>query len=441
MGSDELSHIKEVLRLHKRRLWVLEGKEALQGLHTPPEVLIEIDELRERIARYQSQIENYPREQEMSQTTGPSDTVRKQIEITFNGSFDHLTPETQSALVRAVAAMADISPDQVVVLKVIAGSVILFVQVPNKAATTLLQLFASGDEIIEELGIQNIQLVSVEVENGPTANDAADVDVNTLKEEIESLTHQLDALKNALEKEQAMRNQLVQADKLAALGKMVSVIAHEINNPIQTVKNTLSLLEDQIIPSTPAVEYLKMASTEANRISDLVAQLRATYASRSKAMVLVNVLDLLDEVHDLLTPQLKMKHVEWYQVNGSQPYTVLAVRNNLKQVFINLCLNAMEAMEAAQGGKLTISLHNSADGQRVGVGFHNTGPLISDEVLSLIFDPFFTTKKTGSGLGLSISSDIIQQHQGEIIVESAPGKGVTFTVWLPLAPVEEDAGR
>ena len=95
---------------------------------------------------------------------------------------------------------------------------------------------------------------------------------------LESLAHHaavaiqnarlLGELKKALEKEQGMRNQLVQADKLAALGKMVSVIAHEINNPIQTVKNTFYLLEDQILPGSPAVEYLKMASAEANRISD-----------------------------------------------------------------------------------------------------------------------------------------------------------------------------
>jgi signal transduction histidine kinase len=93
----------------------------------------------------------------------------------------------------------------------------------------------------------------------------------------------------------------------------------------------------------------------------------------------------------------------------------------------------MEAMEADQGGKLTICLHASPEGQRVGVDFHNTGPLISEEALPVLFDPFFTTKKNGTGLGLSISYDIIRQHQGEITVESAPGKGVTFTVWLPLA--------
>ncbi len=265
---------------------------------------------------------------------------------------------------------------------------------------------------------------------------------------LESLAHHaaiaiqnarlLDELKRALEKEQGMRDQLVHADKLAALGKMVTVIAHEINNPIQTVKNTFYLLEDQIIPGSPAVEYLKMASTEANRISDLVAQLRGTYASGSKAIVRVNVFTLLVEVRDLLAPQLKKNQVEWCQVDGPPPYRVLAIRNNLKQVFINLCLNAMEAMEADQGGRITVSLRASQDGQRVGVDFHNTGPLITDEALPFIFDPFFTTKRNGTGLGLSISYDIIRQYQGEIVVESAPGKGVTFTVWLPLVPGEED---
>ena len=248
----------------------------------------------------------------------------------------------------------------------------------------------------------------------------------------------LDELKKALETEQGMRDQLVHADKLAALGKMVSVIAHEINNPVQTVKNTFYLLEDQILPGSPAEEYLKLASTEANRISDLVAQLRGTYASGSKTIVRVNVFALLAEVHDLLAPQLKKNHVEWCLVDGSQSYTVFAVHNHLKQVFINLCLNAMEAMEADQRGKFTVSLHTSQDRQRVGIDFHNTGPLIPEDAVPLIFDPFFTAKEGGSGLGLYISYDIIRQHQGEILVESAPGKGVTFTVWLPLAPVGGD---
>ena len=264
---------------------------------------------------------------------------------------------------------------------------------------------------------------------------------------LESLAHHasvaiqnarlLDELKKALEIEQAMRNQLVQTDKLAALGKMVSVIAHEINNPIQTVKNTFFLLEDQILPGSPAGDYLRMAATEANRISDLVARLRGTYASGSQARERVDVLELLREVQGLLAPQLKQNQVEWCQRDGFPSDTVSAVRDQLKQVFINLCLNAIEAMEADGKGRITVSLHASPDEERMGIDFHNTGPLITDEALPLMFDPFFTTKKNGTGLGLYISYDIIRQHQGEILVESTPTKGVTFTVWLPFAAGKE----
>ncbi len=267
---------------------------------------------------------------------------------------------------------------------------------------------------------------------------------------LESLAHHasvaiqnarlLDELREALEKEQGMRSQLVQADKLAALGKMVSVIAHEINNPIQTIKNAFYILEDQIHPGSPALEYLKMGSAEANRISQLVAQLRGTYATGSRALERVHVLELLAEVHDLLIPQLKNKHVEWCQPDGLEPFTITAVRNNLKQVFINLCMNAMEAMEAQQDRKLSINVRISHDGQRMGIDFHNTGPLISEDALPRIFDPFFTTKRNGSGLGLSISYDIIQQHHGEILVENVPENGVMFTVWLPLVPGDENRG-
>ena len=244
----------------------------------------------------------------------------------------------------------------------------------------------------------------------------------------------LDELKKALATEQGMRSQLVQADKLAALGKMVSVIAHEINNPIQTVKNAFYLLEDQLIPGSPAVEYLKMGSAEADRIADLVTQLRGTYASGSKEIGRVDLPVLLAEVHDLLAPQLKKHRVEWCQTGNVSAHTVLAVPNNLKQVFINLILNAMEAMEHDQKGRITVSLRASPDGQHVAVDFQNTGPLIPEDVLPLIFDPFFTTKKKGTGLGLSISYDIVRKHQGELLVENMPGTGVRFTVWLPLAP-------
>ena len=242
----------------------------------------------------------------------------------------------------------------------------------------------------------------------------------------------IEELKGTLKKEQLMRAQLVQADKLVALGKMVAVIAHEINNPIQTIKNTFYLLKDQVDPNSPAMEYLDIAATETNRIAELIEQLRETYRPRSKTFTKVDLLHLISDVKIVLEPQLRKKQVEWVQPKAFRPCTVFGVRNNLKQVFINICINAIEAMEADNGGKLTIKFQLSPDRRQIGVEVRNTGPHIPPDILSQLFEPFFTTKGVGTGLGLSISYEIIRHHNGEIKVQNNPDKNVSFIIWLPL---------
>lgn len=110
---------------------------------------------------------------------------------------------------------------------------------------------------------------------------------------------------------------------------------------------------------------------------------------------------------------------------------VRAIPDQLKQVFLNLSLNGIEAMQPT-GGKLEIIVQPDSDALRVGVKFSDTGPGIPDDDLKLIFDPFYTTKSTGMGLGLSICYDIVQNHNGLIEVKNNEAGGVTFTVWLPM---------
>ena len=171
---------------------------------------------------------------------------------------------------------------------------------------------------------------------------------------------------------------------------------------------------------------------EANRISDLVTQLREAYRPRSKSLVLVSVPQILKEVNLLLAPQLKRSQVDCDLSQTNRPCTVLAIQDNLKQVFINLFMNAMEAMAVDKKGKISVHYNFEQSPGMVGVEIHNTGPLIPQEDVVHIFEPFFTTKGLGSGLGLSICFDIIKQHSGEITVRNDPETGVTFTVWLPL---------
>jgi len=242
-------------------------------------------------------------------------------------------------------------------------------------------------------------------------------------------------LQDALRSELEMREQLVQAEKFAAVGRLLASITHEINNPLQTIKNCLYLSQVDTTPGTAVADALSMAQSETNRLSNLVAQLREVY--RPPTMGLYHPVDLpalLDETHTLLTGFLQEKHTTWV-LEPTHPdllgdAKVKGIPDQLKQVFLNIALNAIDAMEP-DGGTITISLHRAEDGSDVGVRFKDTGPGLPDEVKTKLFEPFTTTKEKGLGLGLTICYDIIRKHEGHIDVESEPGQGTAFTVWLP----------
>ncbi|RME49908.1 MAG: hypothetical protein D6796_04100, partial [Caldilineae bacterium] len=113
-----------------------------------------------------------------------------------------------------------------------------------------------------------------------------------------------------------------------------------------------------------------------------------------------------------------------------ESFLVHGIADQLKQVFLNISLNAIEAMQPG-GGTLSVGITSDAENEQLAVTFTDTGPGIASENLSKIFEPLFTTKRSGTGLGLSISYDIVRAHGGQITVESQPGDGTTFTVWLP----------
>ncbi|MCI0521234.1 MAG: ATP-binding protein [Chloroflexi bacterium] len=240
----------------------------------------------------------------------------------------------------------------------------------------------------------------------------------------------------ALEIEQRMRSQLVQSEKLAAMGQMVASVAHELNNPLQTIKNCLFLTSQETLPSSPSQEYLHIASLEVQRLSDLVLQLRDVYRPGANLqMRIVDIHQLLGEVRILVAPHLKNNNVTWEQPASGVEALIRGIPDQLKQVFINLSVNAAEAMQPA-GGSLRIAAARSEE--EVIVEFSDTGPGIEPDHLPKLFDPFFSTKERGTGLGLAVSYDIIQRHGGQISVESEPGKGARFIVRLPIAAGEEE---
>ncbi len=264
------------------------------------------------------------------------------------------------------------------------------------------------------------------------ANEELRLEIIERKRVEDALRESEALLEKALQEEQAMRRQLVQAEKHTALSRMMASVAHELNNPIQTVQNCLFLIKQDISPDSVTNEYLDMAVTEASRMSKLVCQLREAYRpSQPSPSEPVDLLKMLNEVHSLLAPHLHHQSVEWIEAEKQQSFTIHGNRDQIKQVFLNICMNAIEAMQP-KGGEISISFQAPPDSGKVGIVFRDNGPGIAQEDLSKVFDPFFTTKESGTGLGLYICYDIVQRHGGQIVVDSLPGEGATFTVWLPI---------
>ncbi len=227
--------------------------------------------------------------------------------------------------------------------------------------------------------------------------------------------------------------QLVQAEKHAAIGRMVGSVTHEINNPLQTIKNCLYLIQQDTGSDSPNTEPLEMALSETQRLSNIVGQLRQLYRpSGAQAKQSHDLLGIVDEVHSLLLPHLNNSHVLWQPLSGLEHYQVSCIKDQIIEVFLNISMNAIEAMQP-DGGTVSVNMVLSTDKLQVGVIFTDTGPGIKPEIINHVFEPFTTTKEFGLGLGLSICYGIIQKHGGQITVESEPGQGTSFTIWLPIS--------
>jgi signal transduction histidine kinase len=222
---------------------------------------------------------------------------------------------------------------------------------------------------------------------------------------------------------------LMLSEKLAATGRLAASLAHEINNPLQAIHNSLQLmLAFQLAPDEQR-EYMLIASEEVERLIGLVSRI-LNFARRPQGgMKPIDLNQVVEKVLALTSKYLQNQHVVLRRDLFPDLPAVVGDPDELAQVFMNVVLNGVDAMP--EGGTLHVRSRMAAD-ERLAVDISDNGPGIPSKYLDRVFEPFFSSKDDGSGLGLSISHKIVERHGGEVTVQSAEGEGTTFTVWLPV---------
>ncbi len=251
--------------------------------------------------------------------------------------------------------------------------------------------------------------------------------LHTLEQQVEDRTA---ALKRA-------QDELVQTEKLSSLGRLAASVAHEINNPLAGIltyaKLMVRLLETDPVDTqtrVTCVRNLKLVQRETERCTAIVRNLLEFARQRPLALKEVDAASVLDEALSLVGHQAKLHGIVIErQVEEPMP-RLLADYGQLRQAFVNIILNACEAMSS--GGTVWVKAHPTADRSAVEIVFKDTGCGIAPDKLAKIFDPFFTTKEKGTGLGLSVVYGIVERHGGTITAQSEPGAGTMFVLRLPV---------
>jgi C4-dicarboxylate-specific signal transduction histidine kinase len=223
--------------------------------------------------------------------------------------------------------------------------------------------------------------------------------------------------------------QLLHAEKLSAVGRLSASIAHEFNNPIFAIRSVLQSVEQLGILPEEETESVSLSIAECDRVAALIRNLQSFNRPSQEVPGPVDLHHALDAILLLCRKELSAKNARIEKAYAGRPPVVWGVEDQLKQVFLNLLTNAMDALPA-EGGSIRIS--TEAEAGTVAVRFADTGSGIPAEDLPRLFEPFFTTKPEvkGTGLGLSISYGIVHSHGGTIEVETRLGEGSTFTVRL-----------
>jgi len=233
-----------------------------------------------------------------------------------------------------------------------------------------------------------------------------------------------------------LRRRVRDQERLAWLGTLAAAVAHELKNPLVSVRTLAQLLPEKFDDAEFRNEFSTLALSEVDRINEMVERLLDFARPSQPSVEAVDVNRLLEDTIALLKPQTAENNVKVEALFTAPEATLMGDATQLKQVFLNLALNSIQAL--GHQGALTVRTSNPADSSELVVEIVDDGIGIPEDKIDKVFDPFFSTKPHGTGLGLTISQMIVLQHSGTMEVKSQEGKGTTFIVRLPLTSHNPD---
>ncbi|MCF6159352.1 MAG: PAS domain S-box protein [wastewater metagenome] len=231
-----------------------------------------------------------------------------------------------------------------------------------------------------------------------------------------------------------MESQLIQAERLAAVGELAAGVAHEVNNPLGGLQNFVKMMKKEPGNIEQNLEFLDLISEGLKRIGVIVKRLMAFSRPYSNHKAYHKINEIIENSLRFVNHRMKEQDVYLEKILSSDLPEVYADADNISQVIINILVNALDSMH--KGGRLAIETgYCDRQPSSIQIKITDTGSGIQNEIISKVFNPFFTTKETGSGLGLAISKRIIEDHNGHIIVKSKLGEGTIFHVSLPISMI------